>query len=67
MSDNKTVIVGDGSGGGSGAAIAAIVVILLLVIAAWYFFAGPGAGTQANQSRTDINVNVPSIQAPKPS
>jgi hypothetical protein len=66
MSDNKTVIVGDGSGG-SGAAIIAIVVILLLVIAGWYFLAGPGATPQSSQNRTDINVNVPSIQVPRAS
>ena len=65
MSDNRTVIV-DRGGGGSGATIVAIIVILLLVVAGWYFFVGPGAGTQSSQ-RTDINVNLPSIQVPKAS
>ena len=65
MSDNRTVIV-DRGGGGSGATIVAILVILVLVVAGWWFFAGPGSGTQSS-SRTDINVNLPSIQAPKAS
>jgi hypothetical protein len=65
MSDDRTVIV-DRDGGGSGATIVAIIVILLLVVAGWYFFAGPGTGTQSSQ-RTDINVNLPSIQAPQAS
>src|SRR5688500_13601384 len=65
--DNRTVIV-DRGGGGSGAAIVAILVILVLVVAGWYFLAGPGAGgTTTQDTRTDINVNLPSIQAPQAS
>ena len=64
MTDNRTVVVGDG--GGSGTAIVAIIVVLILAVAAWYFFAGPGMGTQSSE-RTDINVNLPSIQVPQPS
>jgi hypothetical protein len=65
MSDNRTVIV-DRGGGGSGATIIAILVILVLVVAGWWFLAGPGSGTQTS-NRTDINVNLPSIQAPQAS
>jgi len=65
MSDNRTVIVARDAGG-NGATIVAIIVILLLVVAGWYFFAGPGTGSQTSE-RTDINVNLPSIQAPQAS
>ena len=64
MSDNRTVIVD--RGGGNGATIVAIIVILLLVIAGWYFLAGPGMGSQTSE-RTDINIMLPSMQAPRAS
>jgi hypothetical protein len=54
------------SGGGSGnTAIVAIVVILILVIAGWYFLFGPGAGSQSGGD-TNIDVNVPTLEAPAP-
>jgi hypothetical protein len=64
--DNRTILV-DRGGGGSGAAIVAILVILVLVVAGWYFLAGPGAGRTTQNSQTDINVNLPSVQVPRAS
>ena len=66
MSDNRTILV-DRGGGGSGATIVAILVILILVVAGWYFLAGPGAGSTTQDTRTDINVNLPSVQVPQAS
>ena len=51
-------------GGGGGTAIVAIVVILILVLAGWYFLLGPGAGSQSGD--TNIDVNLPSLEAPAP-
>jgi hypothetical protein len=63
MSEDRTVIV---DRGGSGAtAIVAIVVVLLIAAVAWWFLLGPGAGSRSS-SGTDINVNLPSIQASQP-
>ena len=61
MTDNKPVIIERG-GNSNTAAIVALVVVLVLVLLGWYFLLGPGA----KGSTIDVNVNLPSIQAPAP-
>ena len=41
--------------------------ILILVVAGWYFLAGPGAGGTTQDTDTDVNVNLPSVQVPQAS
>ena len=64
MHDDGTVIV---DGGGSGAtALVAVVVILLIAAVAWWFLLGPESGSKSDGG-TNINVNLPTLQAPQPS
>jgi hypothetical protein len=63
MSDDHDTVVVERGGGGGATAIVAIIVIALLAVGAWYFLLGPGASRSGNGS-IDVNVNLPTIEAP---
>ena len=63
--DHDVVVDNRGSGIGS---ILAVIVVLAILAGIWYFALGPGQGTFGGTTNdgTDINVNVevPSVEAP---
>ena len=56
MTDHDTVVVKDG--GSSAGLILGIIAIVIVLALGWYFLMGPGAGSTANNSSNDTNINV---------
>ena len=66
MSEHRdTVVVKDG--GSSTGLILGIIAIVIVLAGAWYFLMGPGAGTTSTPSDVNVDVNLPSIEAPQAS
>ena len=64
MSDDHDTVVVERGGGGGATAIVAIIVIALLAVGAWYFLLGPGASSRGNGGDINVDVNLPTIEAP---
>ena len=66
MSEHQdTVVVKDG--GSSTGLILGIIAIVIVLAGAWFFLVGPGAGTTTTPSDVNVDVNLPSIEAPQAS
>ena len=58
-----TVVVTDRGGSSSSGIILGIVVIILVLAGLWFFVLGGNSGT-SNPSDINVDVNLPSIEAP---